>query len=121
MSAVGNVVFRRPLPLESETALFILVSALDLFMTSILLHHQAAGGGRFYESNPIADYFLKVGGLSGLVYFKFTMVAVVVVIIHCIALSRLKAARRLFGFATLAGSAVVLYSFALLLQHTTLL
>jgi hypothetical protein len=90
-------------------------------MTCILLHREVAGGGHFYESNPVAGYFLAQAGLRGMVYFKFTMVAVVAVVVQAIALERLATARRLFKFATLAGCAVVLYSFSLLLQNTSFL
>jgi len=116
-----ELIFRRRLPLERETVLFILVSILDLFMTAILLHHQAEGSTRFYESNPIADFFLQWGGIRGMVFFKFFMVALVAVVVQCIAIERLATARRLFSFATLAGCAVVLYSFALWLQNTSYL
>ena len=35
------------LPLETETSLYILVSALDVFMTCIVLSHQTADGTHF--------------------------------------------------------------------------
>lgn len=119
LANLRDLIFRRPLPLAQETVLFVLVSALDLFMTCILLHRQVDGGGHYYESNPVAGYFLQEAGLRGMVYFKFTMVGIVATVVQAVALERLTVARRLFEFATLAGCAVVLYSFSLLLQHTS--
>lgn len=118
LASLRELIFRRALPLERQTILFVLVSALDLFMTCIILHHQVAEGGHFYESNPLANYFLQAAGLRGMVYFKFTMVALIVVVIQTVAIQRLATAQRLFNFATLTSCAVVLYSFALLVQNT---
>jgi hypothetical protein len=113
-----NSFFGRKLPLETETALFILVSALDVFMTCILLSHQTADGQHFYESNPIANYFFMQWGMKGMVFFKFAMVSFVMVIVQLIAMERLKTAQRLCSFATALSCVVVIYSLSLFLTHT---
>ena len=72
--------FTRKLPLETATCVFILVSAFDVFMTFILLNMD-----NFRESNGIANWILTEFGFRGMVYFKFALVLVVVLIaqIHC--------------------------------------
>jgi hypothetical protein len=70
--------------LQRESALFLLASALDVFMTYLLLlmSEEESGGPGFYESNPVPRLFYHLWGLHGLVYFKFAMVAVVEVIAY---------------------------------------
>ena len=105
--------------LEKETCLFILASALDVFMTYRLLwlSQQQDGGTVFVESNRIADYFFRDWGFKGMVYFKFTMVTIVCVITQVIARKNLRTARRLLNFATVLVSCVVVYSLILLLRN----
>ncbi len=104
-------IFRRRLPLERETSLFIIVSALDVIMTWILLRREG-----FVESNPIASYFLHGWGIKGMVYFKFALVAFITVLCQIIALKKEDVARRILQFATVLVACVVLYSFSLLLR-----
>jgi hypothetical protein len=105
-------VLRGPLPLEKETVWFILVSALDVFMTYLLIRQPG-----FTEGNPIPAYFLNHWGVKGMVYFKFFMVAFVSVIAQIIARKREDIARRLLQFATVVVAAVVVYSLVLYLRH----
>jgi hypothetical protein len=105
---------RTGLPLEHETALFVLVSALDVLMTYILLSQR---GFQFYESNPLARWFVDGWGLKGMVAYKFSLVAVVCLITQIIAAKRLNVARRLLQFAIVAAALVVIYSLTLLLRH----
>lgn len=99
---------------QQETLLFVLVSAMDVFMTYILL--SQAGGG-FVESNPVARYFIAGWGTKGMVYFKFGMVAFVCVLSQIIARRRPQVARWLLIGATIVSAVVVVYSLKLLLQH----
>ncbi len=117
------VLFRRELPLQRESSLFLLVSALDVFMTYLLLAHsgEEGGGPRFYESNPVARTFMFYWGVRGLVYFKFAMVAVVEVIAQIVALKRVETARRLLEFGTVVVGGVVIYSLTLLLRHAPMM
>jgi hypothetical protein len=106
-------------PLELETSLFVLASALDFLMTWLLLNYQSAGGHiEFVESNFVARYFLYSWGFNGLIGFKFATVAMVAVICQIIARSRIEVARRLLQFATVAAMGVVVYSVVLLFRHT---
>ena len=52
----------------------IVLSAADLLMTSFLLRKSPA----FYESNPIAHWFLAKWNMTGMVCFKFSIVAGVI-------------------------------------------
>jgi hypothetical protein len=99
-------------PLEHETALFLLVCALDLFMTYVLLRR-----GGFRESNPVADWFLMRWGFPGMIVFKFATAAVVTVIAQVVAEKRVRTARWLLRFGTLIVGSVVVYSLVLFLRQ----
>src|SRR5262245_8862941 len=104
--------FLRRLPLEHETAIYLLVSSLDVFMTYLLLRNDHTEEDVwFFESNPVARYFLYHWGPRGMIYFKFVMVGVVCLIAQVIAARRIRVARRLLWFATLVVAGVVIYSF----------
>jgi hypothetical protein len=110
---------RHRLPLEVETALFILASSLDVFMTRYLITHGPSGNHlSFVEGNPIARYFLDSWGPDGLTWFKFALVGVVSVICQVIARRKIDVARRLLYFATVMVMGVVIYSVVLMVQHT---
>jgi len=117
LTTLRKTLFCKRLPLESEISLYILVSALDVFMTCIVMSHQAADGGHFYESNPVANYFFLKWGMPGMVFFKFAIVSIVVSIIQLIASQQLVTARRICSFAIVISCVVVLYSLSLLVQH----
>jgi len=118
-NGVWHALFRYALPLQRESALFLLASVLDVIMTYLMLSDVPEPDGRalFYESNPLARWFFEKWNLSGIVAFKFTMVAVVEVIAQIIALRRLQLGRQLLEFGTLVVALVVLYSMYLLLTH----
>src|SRR5437879_4332840 len=110
---------RHRLPLEAETALFILESTMDVLMTWYLLGYGSSDVHIcFVESNPVPLYFLDSWGLDGLVYFKFGLVALVSAVCQIIARRKVEVARRVLNFATLMVTAVVIYSIVLMLQHT---
>lgn len=100
--------FRDRLPLETETAAFILANLLDLFVTYLLLY-----GGRHVEANPIARYFVEGWGPKGMVLYKLANVALVCVIAQVIARASVKTARRLLIGLTILVAAVVAYSLVL--------
>jgi len=98
----------RKLPLQDETTYFILVNALDIFLTFLILRN----GG--IEANPIANYFYELGNIPGMVAFKMVVVAFVCVISQVVALRSIRSAKRLLWFGTIAIGFVVLYSVLLL-------
>jgi hypothetical protein len=116
---IWETLFRLPLPLQRESSLFLIVNVLDVLMTCLLLEDLTGVTGRtiFYESNPVARYFVEGWGLSGIIYFKFVMVALVEVIAHLVALKNIPVGRRLLEFGTLVVSVVVIYSMLLLVSH----
>jgi len=109
---VWEFVSRHSLPLEREHSTYIVVSALDVFMTYILLSY-----GGFEESNPLADYFFAGWNIAGMAFYKFGAVALVSVFAQIIANRRLETARALLNFASIVTASVVIYSFWLLLNN----
>jgi DNA-directed RNA polymerase subunit RPC12/RpoP len=51
-------------------AFLVVLSAADLFMTFALLRRSPA----FFESNPIAQWFIAQWSTAGMVYFKFSLI-----------------------------------------------
>lgn len=100
----------RKLPLETETAWFVLASLLDFFMTYVMLQHQEV---QFVESNPIALYFINHWGIKGLLCFKLGVVAFVSLICQVIARENLKLGRKVLFAGTAIVSIVVVYSIVL--------
>lgn len=100
------------LPLETETAWYLLLSVLDVVMTYLLLWQSAQPEARVrhYESNPIARWFLNHWGIKGMIYFKFLLVAVVTVVVQVIATRKPAVARGLLLFACAVVGFVVIYS-----------
>ena len=101
----------RQLPLQDETTLFILFSALDIFMTYILMRF----GG--IETNPIARFFYARWAFGGMIFFKMGMIAFITVLAQVIALRSLNSARRVLQFGTIVVAMVVVYSAFLLVRH----
>lgn len=111
------LLLRQGLPLEGETALFILASTLDVMMTWYLLFHGGSDHRIWVESNPLPRYFLDSWGFDALVYFKFSLVALVALICQFVARHKIEVARRVLNFATLLVTGVVIYSIALMVQN----
>lgn len=105
------------LPLENETSLFILVSALDFFMTYLLLQMDMG----FFESNPIANYFIARWNVRGMIAFKFGIVAFVCVLSQVIALKDVTKARAVLYIGIVIVFGVVVYSATLFLRTSGLL
>ena len=112
-------IFTANLPLETETSRFILVNALDLFMTFLLLYFSNRGMLRkaVVESNPIADFFIKRWSTTGLVFFKFGVIAFVVVIAQVVARKKPRTAKLLLDLGSLFVGAVVVYSLLIMLKN----
>lgn len=115
---LGHLLFRQQLPLEHETAMFVLVNVLDFLVTWWLLTHGRTGDRAFVESNPVARYFLYGWGpVKGMLMFKLALVLFVCGIAQVIAIWKPPTASRLLNFGTLAVGAVVVYSVTLYVRH----
>ncbi|QDU40948.1 hypothetical protein Mal4_53110 [Maioricimonas rarisocia] len=113
-----HTLFRRQLPLEHETAMFVLVNVLDFLATWWMLTHGRSGNRVFVESNPIASYFLYGWGpFKGMLMFKLALVLFVCGIAQVIAVWKPQTASRLLNFGTLAVGAVVIYSATLYVRN----
>ncbi len=122
-TSVWRTVIRPLQPLERETSLFLLVSGLDLLMTCLLLGFSAQGhiGLKFYECNPIADFFLHHWGIEGFVSFKLFMVIFVASIVQVIAREMLETARKVINFGNVVVAGVVIYASTLYLRGSGIL
>ena len=96
------------LPLQDQTTYFILVNALDIFLTYLILQ---TGG---YEANPVAAWFIRGWGKYGMIWFKLTIVTFVCVIAQVVALRSIRKASILLNVGTAIIACVVLYSIWLL-------
>lgn len=94
---------------ESETLIYVLLSAVDLLVTYFLLSQQS-DNLQFVEANPFARFFLDRWGIKGMIYFKFAMVALVCVVAQVIARWKPMTARLVLWFAIVVMIYVVVYS-----------
>ena len=100
------------LPLQDQTTYFVLVNALDIFLTYL---HLRSGN---VEANQIAKFFIDHWNVTGMVAFKMSIVAIVCVIAQVVALTGLKKASWLLNFGTLIITCVVAYSIWLFVRHS---
>lgn len=98
----------RLIQFETETAWFGLANALDIVLTFLLIRR-----GEFFESNPIARYFINHWGLKGMIGFKLALVLIVVAITQYVARTKPQLARAILIFGTVVVTAVVIYSVSL--------
>ncbi len=98
--------------LEIEKTLFVMVSLLDLLMTSLLLRT-----GSFFETNPLADFFISGWGLVGMTGFKLVLVALILMVVNLIAIWRVSTARGILLFGSLFTGSIVVYSLSLWLGY----
>lgn len=106
-----HFLFRHPLSLESETSWFLLLGVLDLVLTTLLLNT-----GRVHEANPVARFFLFIGGVHGLIGYKCGLLTVAAVCAQVITLRRPRAAKAVLLAGIGVQSVVVAHSVRLLLQ-----
>src|SRR5262245_50918526 len=90
-----------------RVTLFLILSALDLFLTWRLLRE---GAGCVYEINPIANALLTSFGMTGLVLYKLGMVVNTLGLCAIISLYRPAASRFVLTFACFVLTGVVVYS-----------
>lgn len=112
----GSPSFSVPLLLwERATLVYLIVNALDVLMTYLLLTHDTF---EFIEANPLARYCLYSWGAKGLIWFKVTLVALVMLNCQLIASRRPEIARRVLYLAIAIVSGVVIYSVYLYVRHS---
>jgi len=99
--------------LANETTLFILVNAIDFFVTYVLL---AWPDSPAYEANPIARRMFHLG-LPHLIGFKFGAATVAVVCCELVARRRPKLGRSVIISLTLVVTLVAIYGLRLIVQH----
>lgn len=95
--------------LQSWIILFLLLSIADLVVTYWLLSVSP----NFYESNPIANWFFKNWNIAGMTVFKFSVVALVVIISEFVERRRNGFGKFVLIFGCLVTAAVVAYSIRL--------
>lgn len=107
---------RKTLQFETELSWFILVCALDVFMTYVILRYSAEGRTRhvMIEGNPVARWVLVRWGIPGMVVFKFIMAGFVCAVAEIAGLKKPALGRGLLRVGTLIVGGVVVYSFFLL-------
>lgn len=110
---------RKTLLFETEISWFVLVGALDVFLTYILLRASHEGYSRsiVIEGNPIARWILHQWGMKGMVVFKFIMIGVVVSIAEVVGRTRPALGRGLLICGTAVVGAVVVYSARLIAMN----
>jgi len=91
-------------------ALYIVLSAVDLLLTYQLIK---LGGGYIYESNPLADAWLRSYGWPGVAFFKLMSIFVVGGVAVYVSIYRPATGSRLMTFACVAVACVVIYSASL--------
>ena len=95
------------------------MGVLDVVMTFLILRYSSEGRtrNRMIEGNPIARWVLLQWGMSGMVIFKFLMIAVVAVIAEVVGKVRPHLGRALLVLGTIVVGGVVVYSFFLLQRN----
>lgn len=100
----------RHIPLELETLCFLAASTFDYCLTYYLLMHSEA---QVVEANPAARYFLDHWGLTGLLWFKMFLVALIVVICQIVDHARPLLGGRVLNLGSAIVTCVVSYSLVL--------
>ena len=92
--------------LQGWIILFLILSIADLVVTYWLLSYSPT----FYESNPVANWFFKKWNFAGMTFFKFGVVAVVVVISEFVERKRPGTGKFVLILGSIVTAAVVAYS-----------
>lgn len=99
--------------LQGWIVVLILVSMADLVMTYFLLSLDA----NFYESNPIANWFFTKWNIAGMTFFKFAVVAFVIVIAEFVERRRPGYGKFVLLVGIVVTGYVVYYSYQLYQSH----
>ncbi len=99
--------------LDTEIGWLLVLSAADIFLTHALLRQ----GQRFYESNPLADWFFQRYNIAGLVAYKFLIISVVIIICEFVERRRPGLGRLVLQIGIVAAGGVVVYSLYLVVTR----
>jgi hypothetical protein len=91
----------------TKLVFFLALNAADLLLTWRLLQ---GSGGRVYESNPVANWWLSAYGWPGLIAFKCGIVLLATTLALVISHYRPQTGDRLLTFSCSALAVIVLYS-----------
>src|SRR5215472_16284389 len=100
----GTGVMHSGKPHQRKLALFVLLSALDLFMTWRLLNRPDT---LIYEINPLARWSWEQLGWPGLISFKISLVSVAAMAAIMIARRRPRVTGHVLSFGCAAAAFVV--------------
>ncbi|HWE36617.1 MAG TPA: DUF5658 family protein [Isosphaeraceae bacterium] len=100
-----------PSRIQREGALLVLVSVIDLFVTYALLRRSP----RFYESNPVAQWFFARWNIAGMALFKFGVIGAVIAIGEVIERRRPRWGRAVLWIGCLAAAYAIYCGLRLLL------
>jgi Domain of unknown function (DUF5658) len=95
--------------IQSLAICLVAISLIDLLVTYVLLNSSS----EVYEANPVAQWFFQRWNIFGMTIFKFTLVAVVLVISEIIERRRPGLGRLVLIFACVAAGAVVYQGMAI--------
>lgn len=99
--------------LQGWIILFLLMSIADLVVTYSLLSYSP----NFYESNPVANWFFHHWNIAGMTFFKFGVVAFIVVISEFVERRRAGSGKFVLITGCLVTAYVVVYSMRLYLNY----
>lgn len=102
-----------PLRLGREVHWLLLLSAADLLTTYALLRQ----GVRFYEANPLARWWFARWNMTGMVTYKFLVIALVLIAAEIVERERPGRGRLVVVAGALAAGAVFVYGVLLYTRH----
>lgn len=100
---------------EREATWLVFLSVVDLMVTYALLWQR----GRYYESNPLANWFFVRWNVAGLAAFKFGLIGAVIVLGEVIERHRPGWGRAVLVLGCLGAAAVAVHGVRLFLAHGT--
>lgn len=102
---------RPPMRYQNSYVWLVFVSALDVFLTMLVLYWWTGG-----EVNPIAAAIIRHMGFGWTIVFKFALIVLVIVICEIVGRYNDRTGRRLAIAAVIISAVPVAYSFALLFK-----
>lgn len=102
----------RPFPHLFLSAAFVILNGVDVVIT-----YMGMAAGHLTEVNPIADFFIDHWGLTGMLWFKFGIVAFVMVMVKIIARRHEHLSRGVLIVGNLIVGAVVVYGLMLSMKN----